>query len=802
MIQKQTLQKKKNALSASILLAIGCAYGLPAIGQAADGSEVELETYTAEGQVEDSLGMMPTEAVESVFGFGKTIVETPRAVSSISANMIDAFNISDIDDLVVVSPGAFTQSFFGVAGSLDVRGTAGEVYFRGMRRLDNPGNYPTPLGASDRIDIVRGPATPIMGPAKIGGYLNFIPKSARAETGQYLEEPTGEISLTRGSWDKNVMSAEVGGPGEVAGKELGYYFFVETENSGSYYENSATDQNVYQASFNMDLTENTRIEFGGMYHEFDGNQVAGWNRLTQDLVDNGTYTTGSPVSLDTNGDGLISHAEYGAATTDQFYLLPDLESITTEDIDPNLALVDVGTATLEHYNVLVSPEDVLQNEATTLYFDIIVDSFAGFKLENKLFYDAYQNLNENVYGFSQFHDSFVIEERLVLSKQIEMSSMNIGLQLSPSIRHTDFEHGDDFDNEYFDRRDLTGDSTALDKRLLATQIDDDYSEYYIGTYTDYGFGVMTDIGFNNGLNLLLGGRYDYIDMESRTPLEKLLDPTDVDYVSASDTVDGFSWTTSLSWDTPIGLTPYLTASSQVTMIAGQGADLTVDNVAEGTAVDDSTLQEVGVKGSFLDDRLFVAVAHYEQERTDFSAQSSTTNESVKTTGTEFELRFLATEHLTISAALTEIEIVNLNSEENGSRFTFLGAEDLPNVDLGAFYGGVINGVVSGEVEKAGVPESSYSLTAHYTFLEKYALTASYFHADEVSSGYTGSVTLPSYDLFNLGVSYKGNKWDAALNFKNITNEKYYRSNFPNLFGSSVVLPEKPFSWEASVAYNF
>ena len=33
----------------------------------------------------------------------------------------------------------------GEAGSLDIRGTPGESYFRGMRRLANRGNYPTPI---------------------------------------------------------------------------------------------------------------------------------------------------------------------------------------------------------------------------------------------------------------------------------------------------------------------------------------------------------------------------------------------------------------------------------------------------------------------------------------------------------------------------------------------------------------------------------------------------------------------------------------------------------------------------------
>ena len=42
---------------------------------------------------------------------------------------------------------------------------------------------------------------------------------------------------------------------------------------------------------------------------------------------------------------------------------------------------------------------------------------------------------------------------------------------------TEFEHANDFANEHFDRRDLTGSSTARDRRLLATRIDRDYSDY-------------------------------------------------------------------------------------------------------------------------------------------------------------------------------------------------------------------------------------------------------------------------------------------------------------------------------------
>lgn len=786
----------KKSLLAMYITSLTTVAGL---AYAQDDDTVELEDYVAEEELQDDLGLLPTEPVDSVFGFGKTLLETPRAVSSISASMIDAFNITDIDDLVVVSPGAFTQSFFGVAGALDVRGTAGEVYFRGMRRLDNPGNYPTPLGASDRIDIVRGPATPIMGPSKIGGYLNFVPKSARAETGQYLEEATGKLAIQRGSWDMNIVSAEAGGPASIAGKDLGYYVYVESENSGSYYENTQTDQNVYQASFNMDLSDSTRIEFGGMYHEYDGNQVAGWNRLTQDLVDNGTYITGDAQPMDLNGDGRISHGEYGEFDTSTFLFLPDTSTITTADIPTDMALVDTGVSTLEHYNVLVAPEDLLQNEAITLYFDLFSDLGSGWTLENKLFYDSYENLNENAYGFSQFHDSYVIEEKLILSYAFETSMLDGGIQISPSVRYTDFEHADDFSDEYFDRRDLTGPSTALDKRVMSTAIDAEYDNYVEGDYIDYGLGIMGDFTFDFGLNALLGVRYDSIDVESTNLGEFTGGGPDS---SASDSTDELGYTASLSWAFPVGITPYVTTSKQITVIAGQGAEVDVGNIGSGDWYDDSNLVEGGIKGSFLDGRLYAAISYYEQDRSSFNAQSSTTNETVETTGTEVEVRFVVTDALTVTASYTDIEVINLNTLEAGNRFTFLGAQDLPNVDPTALFGGVVLCVCEGPAKKAGIPDESYALTAYYKFLSNYAFTASYFHAGETTSGYTGSVTLPSYDLVNMGVSYKGESWDMALNFKNVTDEKYYRSNFPNLFGSSVVLPEKPFSWELSAAYKF
>ena len=810
----------KHTLFAVSPLAKAIAFGLvlaPAsvfAQEANTPSDEEVEKIEVTG----SLGSLPGQDVEAVFGFGKSILETPRSASTISSEQMERFNVSDIDELVAFAPGTFTQSFFGVAGSLDVRGNPGEAYFRGMKRLDNPGNYPTPIGASSRIDIVRGPASPIYGPSKIGGYLNFNPKSARASSGQYLDAPTGAMSYTHGTWDKSIVTAEVGGPASIAGKEMGYYVYGEVENSGSYYENSATDQSILQASFNIDLTDNLRVEFGGMYHKYDGNQVAGWNRLTQELVDNGTYITGTAQPLDTDGDGSISHEEYGAVNLagNSFFYVP-AASFTDSEATELMALENVGTTTLSGSQTLVAPDDQLVNEANTFYFDVIYYA-DSWEIKNQFFYDGYDNINENAYGFSQFHDSWVIEDKVVFSTEYETNSLLAQFQVSPSIRYTDFLHGDDFTYEYFNRRDLTMPSSALDRRLLATRSGMNYDNYDEGNYLDLGFAAMTNLTWDFGLNIVLGLRYDTIDIEStsredlKLPAEQIVEGSTTP-ITEKETVDGMSWNTSISYTTPWGLIPYITVAEQATLVAGQGAEITVGqlNNADGSgAFDTSDLFEYGIKGSFLDDSLYFALSVYEQERTDYNSQAIVTNATTHNEGVELELRWVVNENLVVSAGYTNVEVINLTARENGSQFGFLGLEDLtgledPSLVLGGNVIGlnlVGEGTSNPKAKKAGIPDNIYTLTATYDFQNGFASSVSIIDADEAPSGFSGSVMLPAYTLVNAGLSYQTEQWDINFTVKNLTDERYFRANFPDLFGSQIVLPELPRHFNVKFGYKF
>lgn len=821
----KTMRKHRRSVAALALLLTCTALSTPAFADAKADAKADAAADAAadsgkEIVVNGSLNALPLKDVGTIFGFNKTLVETPRSASTVSKEQLERFGVTSINDLVAQAPGTFTESFFGVAGGLDIRGTPGEVYFRGMRRLDNPGNYPQPLGASDRIDIVRGPASPIYGPSKTGGYMNFVPRTARAADGKYMDKPEVEGSYTFGSWGKNVLDASVRGPAKIGGHDFGYSLYGQVEDSGSYYRYMFTRQSVAQASIETDLASNVRLEFGGMYHHYHGQQNGGWNRLTQDLIDHGTYITGSAQPVDANGDGVLEPEEFRAkGSFSPFYV-----GGTSSFSNANTALTNVGTTTLSRKDVLTGPNDKLINTAKTAYMDVIWNAGHDWEIKNQLFYDGYTNLNENAYGFAQFHDSYVIEDKITVSKKIENSLGKFQFQLSPALRYTNFKHGDDFGFEFFHRVDLTQGYTALSTRRLATQCDCEYSTYLTGDYLDTSIAGMTDLAFNFGLDVTLGARYDSIHVYSASdPTRTAIDdingnpiPNSGSNANAAGTKGGWSWTASANYKLPYGLIPYVTASRQTTIIDGQGAEVAVSNITGNNFMSASMLYEGGVKGSWLGGKLYAALSIYNQKRTDYSSQSSTVNQAVETRGIEAEARWSVDKHLLLTAAYTKTKVYNITFLHNGSTFSFLGVQDLINsgnfsslsaTQIGQMiFGGQPGWVVPipnlNASRRAGIPDSVISGTASYQFDNGLAFAAALTHVNSTFSGQSQSVRLPAYTLLDLSASFKTGPFLFRVTCKNCTDATYYRANFTELFGSTIVLPEKPRSYQATVEYKF
>ena len=199
--------------------------------------------------------------------------------------------------------------------------------------------------------------------------------------------------------------------------------------------------------------------------------------------------------------------------------------------------------------------------------------------------------------------------------------------------------------------------------------------------------------------------------------------------------------------------------------------------------------------SLVENSLYGALSIYQQDRTDFSAQAIVTNQATQTEGVEFEMRWVVYEKLLVTVGFTEMEVINLNTLNWGSRFSFIGSDDIPGIAPETFYGGALVGTVvrPGErgARRAGMPNTIASITATYDFGNGIAVSGSAVNVDSVHSSFSNSVVLPAYTLINAGIVVEMGDWMLTATAKNLTNERYFRSNFPNLFGGAIVLPELP-----------
>lgn len=449
--------------------------------------------------VADPHRVLPPESSALGFGFQRSLLDTPRAISVISSDTIDLLGLSAAEDLTSVAPGVFTTTRFGIQGAVDVRNVPADTYFRGMKRLTLQGHGRSVLAAMDTIEVVGGPPSPLYGMGKIGGFTNVVPKSGRAADGGYLERNEGFLQFIGGSYDRREVSFGLGGPLSAAqhwGRTGGFYVYGLVEDSGSYTDYVPVRQRVLQLSTSVDdLIGAFRLESGIIYQR---SKTAGalTGRLTQALVDDGTYIRGSAlVNLDADGNGEISYAEMNAGSPvqgpldadnqplmqtwnwprgpdgaplplGQFPSVPGIPAamhawlMAHPEADPGGWLraqgpggplpvsgaVPVGMSLDPRsvgYGVLpmeraAAFEKELQADFVTAYLDLVSDRDPRFTIRNQLFFDSMDQYKDSRQPFVQEQDVYVIEDKLTVTRRLEPLPDWLQLELlgSLNLRHT------------------------------------------------------------------------------------------------------------------------------------------------------------------------------------------------------------------------------------------------------------------------------------------------------------------------------------------------------------------------------
>jgi iron complex outermembrane receptor protein len=786
-----------------LALALGAATALAEDKKDQPEDIVTLEKFVAEAGAADIHGILPTRESASVFGTTRSLADTPRSVTLIESTLIDLNGLRTVNDFVAITAGSFTGNYFGVPGALDVRGERADNFFRGFRRIENRGNFPTPIASTDYVEIIKGPPPPIYGGGKVGGILNFIPKTAKSKTAKFIQEPVGIVSATVGTYDKKLASVEYGLPFKIAGKRSGAYAFVQREDSGSYYDNIYNKDTLVQLAVDTELSDSVMLEYGFMAQRAHLNQSLGWNRVTQRMIDtDGQYLAGRPgLNLDTNHDGYLSPSELDAYGLEQFaFANPFPYGALTPNQQAAFALdpTTVRTVQLSHHQIQAEAVDFSDTDALTGYFDLSKEFSPDLSVKNQSFYDSMNHTKYSSYGFTADYRAMAFENKTTVNfKATPTPQLKLDTISGLAFRYSDGDERESRSRGYqvLDRRDLSFGPTANDRfeGAYTGTHNVPYNWRQIGHFSDLGFFALLDSTYAEKLSFILSGRYDSYHAKTNG--------TDLNSVFAvrSASKGAFTYNASASYKATAELSPYVTYAESNYLELGQGGMIDRINIEGGTWIQDSKLAEAGIKGSLLHARLVTTLAAYEQKKSSFNTQSGTFDH-YKSHGVEWELRYAPTKTLSFTGAATWQRTEVLNSP------FFLGIPPgALGLDPALTYGGRFVGL--GDLIGVPTPRLSptpsrvFSLNGTYTAPQGWGFSLGGTYVSSFYAGYLQAIKLPEYFVTRAALFYNlGKHWSARLNADNVLNEKYYTPQF--LFWDTFISPSQGPTAELTVTYKW
>ncbi len=760
--------------------------GAWAADSSADSSSLSEIIVTAKRN--DLYNVLPDRETSSVFGANMSIAETPRAVTLIESPIISLYGIRTVNDFVDITPGSFTSNYFGVPGSLDLRGERADNFFRGFRRIENNGNFPTSVQAADYVEIIKGPPPIIYGGGKVGGILNFVPKGPTKPDGELLDTPVALVSGTLGTYDKRQADFEAGTPFSLGSMPSAVYVSLQGEDSLSYYNNIYTKNALLQVAAKSLVNDKLSLEYGGMVQWANLNQSLGWNRLTQDLIDSdgSRYLAGSPaLNLDTNHDGMLEPSEvapyqlsqYAFANPFPYYALTPQQRAAFA-LDP----ATVHYASLSHHDVMANTIDFAKSDVYTGYFDVKYDLGAGWSIANQSFYDRMNHQKYSSYGFTADYQVYAVENKTTLSADLHPSSW---FALDPVAGITyrrsggrEREARDLYQVE--DRRDLSVGATGND--IFEGAYDGTGNVSYNwdedGYYTDAGaFGLLTST-FLKRVTAIAGARVDRYHVSVYGT-----DDYGV-YAPADDSNTAHTYNASLAVKIFPTITLYGSYASSEYLELGQGGIVGRPNIDSRNWIQPSKLMEEGLKGYLDDGRLYFSVAHYDQQKSSYDVKGGFFDK-YQSRGEEAEAHYALTKQFSFIATATWQTTTLLNAP-------FFNA--IPPSALGLdptlIYGGKLYGVGSsigfnGPLEEP-MPNRVFSLNGTYTSPRGWGVLLGATQVSSLWAGYTHLVRLPQYTVARAATFYQKDKWSFQVNIDNLFNKTYFTPQY--LFWDVFVSP--------------
>jgi outer membrane receptor protein involved in Fe transport len=764
--------------------------GAASLVRAQEGEPLQLERYVVTGvPLEQSVNPL-TRDISTVFGDARNILDTPRAVSSITAALLNERGIHGVREFVVYSPGGYATASYGLATTPNLRGDTAETYLNGQRRSYNLYGFLPSWNGIEAVDIVRGPGSAVFGAGFFsGGYVNYVTKQPQfSGPATVITTRLGTLVPSGGSYFNASVQIDTTAP---VSDKLAWRVSYEGKGGDTFYRKNGVkdDREDLFAALTWKPAPGRTFEFNAQWEWQNWPEILGVNRPNQDLIDHGIYYTGISPDLP-SGPGPIHVTGSVIIPRDTvLFSLGDLSNanaghaqlISTIEVSPALTLVN--RTLLEH----IDRRRVNASE----YFEYVKQTTAENRTEAHVQFDFLGRPQHGIGG--------------------------------ATVRYEGRESYTAYFNEYLYNFDVTDPTRIFDQ---AAQYPNSYFPGFPGpdghlffpnsygspetvksTLWNPALFWQHDVTLTNQLSLLVGLREDWFFARARDPYEAV---TGTPYHDAA-TVASFSHNASLLYKPTPKTSLYATyqriraANGNVT---GGGVIL---NPPDGLINEDdfrnlSELAEFGAKFSLLENKLFAGAALFDQTRSRIALGGKKSNIVVR--GLELEAVYQPNPRLnaTFNATFQAGHYLDSQPFQMGGRDIYaaylLGTgPGGRGTSTGAFdpFG---NQVPAGDWPLLGFSKTMFNGSVRYRFPRGFGFGANAQWWSRQAGNLDDQWHLPAQYVLNGSLFHETKRWMVNVDFLNVTNQRNWYHNGDAFSGSILVFQEQPFRVEGYARFRW
>lgn len=765
----------------------------PAVwAQSAADADSDIEIIEVTGQETGRASLNPgAGTIESIFGAGLALKDTPRAATVLSAEALQQYNINSLHDIARVAPNTYAASGFGTPSLPSVRGQLGELFQDGIRRQagNNGFGLPFSFNSVGQLAVVKGPPTVLLGSTqRNGGFVNVTSKRAS------VTQRRGLASISGGRWDDYVAQLDYTTP---LSNTTGVRVSARYQDADDFYDfGQSQHENVF-VTLRHQPDSATTWDVSLEWYQADYPDIAGINRPTQQLIDDGVYITGQGRQPD---GSLVPGA--GAVISPTGAVVIPRNRVLAHPDDINTAQTSIWRSHFSHqfdeaislrnisYYQHLSREEIAQNS-----FVEIIDS--ADTVQNRTELDVAFNDSQlttvaldlrynNVLGYSQFTTEAdnpidltgslnLRQIPLSPAQQARLVALRPGVLVSPGAQY-------DVNN------DGSGDFNLSDTTDSVTW--------------QTGLALQQQSQWHERLNTIIGYRVDRYDVTAKDALP----PADV--VAASDRHTAYLH--SLQVNATFALTDTLN------LYAAYGdSDATSNSMSGGTVLGaqnqidpqnfatENTLYEVGIKYA-PDAGISAALAVFEQTRSLRNRDGS--NTGIVTQGLELE-GFYQTDNVWVNASYSYLDARYDDSAAFQGTGQVADAFDASRPDLitGTAVGSPsFTAFAPSRQQVQGMAPQMVTLNGGWQVMPRWEVGSSLVYTKSFPLDFLQSVYIR--DQFRWDLNSRIRVTDALalrLDVVNVTDEDNWQPVFEGgFFGATLVMPERPRHARATLEYTF